>query len=112
MSVPALLIDGLWSGLLAAAIAIIFSVPLQALLPSFFGGFIARVARDGLMTHAGVSQSLATLLAAAAVVIVVAPLVRVRQPGISPIVILSSYVPLGAAKAFFAATAGMLKTPI
>lgn len=107
-----LLCDGVWSGLLAAAIAVIFSAPPAALLPSFGGGFIARVVRDGLMAHAGVSQPVATLIAAAAVVIVVAPLVRIRRPGISPVVILSSYVPLGAAKAFFAATVGILKAPL
>ncbi len=108
MSIPALLIDGLWSALLAAAIAIIFAAPLQALMPSFFGGFIARVARDGLM-QAGASQTVATLAAAAAVVIVVMTMVRIRRPGISPIVILSSFVPLGAAKPFFLAIIGILK---
>jgi hypothetical protein len=108
MSMPELLIVGLWSGLLAAAVAIVFSAPLQALIPSFCGGVIARVARDGLM-QTGVSQTLATLAAAAAVVIVVAPLIRLRLAGLSPIVILSSFVPLGAAKPFFAAIIGVLK---
>jgi len=108
MSIPTLLVDGLWSALLAASIAIIFAAPFDALLPSFFGGFIARFARDGLM-QAGASQTLATLTAAAAVVIVVALMVRARRPGLSPIVILSSFVPLGAAKAFFLAVIGLLQ---
>jgi hypothetical protein len=108
MSISALMIDCLWSGLLAAAVAIIFSAPLQALIPSFGGGFIARFARDGLM-HAGASEALATLAAAAAVVIVVTTLVRISRPGVSPIVVLSGFAPLGAAKPLFAAIIGMLK---
>jgi len=107
MTMPALLIDGLWAGLFAAAMAIVFSAPLQAMIPSFCAGFIARVARDWLM-HIGVSQTLATLAAAAAVVIVVAATL-IRRPGISPIVMLSGFVPLGAAKPFFAAIVGFLK---
>lgn len=92
---------GLWSGSLSLVIAILFSAPIAALLPSFCGGLIARVVLDALM-GAGASRPLATAIAAAAVVIVVVPLIRFRHPGVSPIVILSSFVPLGAAKAFFA----------
>ncbi len=100
--------DGpLWAGLFAAAMAIVFSAPLQALIPSFCAGFVARIARDWLV-HIGASQNLATLAAAAAVVIVVAATL-VRRPGISPIVVLSGFVPLGAAKPFFAAIVGFLK---
>ena len=98
----AIIAGGLWSGILSLAIAVLFSAPISALLPSFGGGLIARVALDGLMA-AGASRPLATAVAAAAVVIVVVPVFSVRQPGVSPVVILSSFVPLGAAKAFFAA---------
>ena len=107
MSMLELLIVGLWTGAFAATFAIVFSAPLQAVVPSFCAGFVARIARDWLM-HFGVSQTLATLAAAAAVVIVV-EVTLVRRPGISPIVMLSGLVPLGAAKAFFAAIIGFLK---
>lgn len=107
MSMLELLIVGLWTGAFSAAFAILFSAPLQAMAPSFAAGFVARVIRDWLM-QLDVSQTLATLAAASAVVIVVAIAVR-RRPGFSPIVMLSGLVPLGAAKAFFAAIIGFLK---
>jgi uncharacterized membrane protein YjjB (DUF3815 family) len=104
-----LLIVGLWTGAFAATFAIVFSAPLQAVVPSFCAGFFARVARDWLM-GLGVSQALATLIASAAVVTVVR-LTLLRRPGFSPIVVLSGLVPLGAATAFFAAIIGFLKIP-
>jgi uncharacterized membrane protein YjjB (DUF3815 family) len=104
-----LLIVALWTGAFAATFAIVFSAPLQALVPSFFAGFFARVIRDSLMGF-DMSQALATLVASAAVVIVVR-LTLIRRPGFSPIVVLSGLVPLGAATAFFAAIIGFLKLP-
>jgi uncharacterized membrane protein YjjB (DUF3815 family) len=107
MSMLELLIVGLWTGAFAATFAIVFSAPLQAVVPSFCAGFFARITRDWL-AHFGVSQTLATLAASAAVVIVVT-VTLIRRPGFSPIVMLSGLVPLGAAKAFFTAIIGFLK---
>lgn len=55
----------------------------------------------------GISQILATVIAAALVVITAAALVR--RPGVSPIVVLSGLIPLGAAGAFFNAIVGFLR---
>lgn len=109
-NLPAVIVDGLWSGLLALAVGIFCSAPISGLLPSFCGGIIARIALDELM-GAGAGRPLATAIAAAAVVIVLAPLVRYCRPGVSPIVILSSFVPLGASKSFFAVIDVSLRMP-
>ena len=64
MNLPTLLLSGLWAGLFAMAMAVLFSTPWRALLPSLCCGFIARFSRD-VLTGWGASQILATVIAAA-----------------------------------------------
>jgi hypothetical protein len=104
----ALLSDGAWAGLFAAAMAIVSAAPYSGLLPSFCGSFVARFARDALVA-AGVDLNWATLIAAALVIFVAA--VLIRRPVVSPVVMVSALVPLGAALPFFRAIADFLRIP-
>jgi uncharacterized membrane protein YjjB (DUF3815 family) len=100
MDLTAILLNSLWAAIYAAGMAVVFSAPYWALVPSFCGGFIAHLVRDLLMGW-GVNQNLATLVAAALVVFIAVSLVR--RPGVSPIVMLAGIIPLGAAGALFRA---------
>jgi hypothetical protein len=86
--------------------AVVFSTPSWALVPSFCCGFIARVgsrSADGL----GASQNLATFLAAALVLFIAVRFVR--RPGVSPIVMVAGVIPLGAAGVLLRAIVGFLQ---
>jgi len=106
MNLTPLVVDGLWAALFAMAMAVVLSAPLQGLFPSFCGGFVARFTRDVLIGW-GAGENLAVLIAAAAVVIAAGGLIR--RPGVSPMVMVSALIPLGAARAFFAAIVGFLQ---
>jgi uncharacterized membrane protein YjjB (DUF3815 family) len=107
MDLPAILLNSLWAGIFATGMAVVFSTPYWALVPSFCFGFIARLVRD-LMMGWGANQNLATLIAAAVVVFFIA-VSFVRRPGVSPIVALAGIIPLGAAGALFRAIVGFLQ---
>jgi uncharacterized membrane protein YjjB (DUF3815 family) len=106
MDLTAILVNSLWSAVFATGMAVVFSTPSWALVPSFCCGFIARLVRDLLMGW-GASQNLATFLAAALVLFIAASFVR--RPGVSPIVMLAGIIPLGAAGALFRAIVGFLE---
>jgi uncharacterized membrane protein YjjB (DUF3815 family) len=106
MDLTAILLNSMWSAIFAAGMAVVFSTPYWALLPSFCCGFIARLARDLLMAW-GANQNLATFVAAAVVIFIAVSFVR--RPGVSPIVMLAGIIPLGAAGALFRAIVGFLQ---
>jgi uncharacterized membrane protein YjjB (DUF3815 family) len=106
MDLTAILFNSLWSAIFSAGMAVVFSAPSWALVPSFCCGFIARLVRD-LLIGWGASQNLATFVAAAVVIFIVVSLVR--RPGVSPIVMLAGIIPLGAAGALFRAIVGFLE---
>jgi uncharacterized membrane protein YjjB (DUF3815 family) len=106
MDLTAILFNSLWSAIFSAGMAVVFSAPSWALVPSFCCGFIARLVRDLLMGW-GASQNLATFVAAAVIIFIVVSLVR--RPGVSPIVMLAGIIPLGAAGALFRAIVGFLE---
>jgi uncharacterized membrane protein YjjB (DUF3815 family) len=106
VNVSTILMDGLWGGLLSLAMAAVFASPYQALLPSFCCGFIARGVRDALVGR-GVGQVLAIAIAAA--LVVMTAVVLVRRSGVSPIVMVSGLIPLGAAAPFFSAIVDFLQ---
>jgi uncharacterized membrane protein YjjB (DUF3815 family) len=106
MNVTAILLNSMWAAIFAAGMAVVFSAPYWALVPSFCCGFIARLVRDLLMGW-GANQNLATLVAAALVIFIA--VIFVRRPGVSPIVMLAGIIPLGAAGALFRAIVGFLQ---
>lgn len=105
MNLAPVLIDALWAALFAMAMAVVLSAPLHGLVPSFCGGFVARFMRDVLIAW-GAHENLAVLIAAAAVVAAAGLICR---PGVSPMVMVSAVIPLGAARPFFGAIVGFLQ---
>jgi hypothetical protein len=108
MNLTAILVGSAWAGLFAVAMAVVFGGPYVSFLPSFCGGFVARFARDALVA-AGADAGLATLIAAALVIFVAAALIR--RPVLSPIVMVSAILPLGAALPFFRVIIDFLRIP-
>ena len=74
MNLIALLVGGIWAGVFAAALAIVFSVPVNAVFSGFCGGFVARFSRDVLLGWGAKPEH--NFAAAAFVVFVGALLVR------------------------------------
>lgn len=106
LDLSTLLTGGVWAGLFAAGIGTVLTAPPRAIVPTFVCGFAGRFARDVCMSW-GWSQNWATVAAAAAIVLLAASLTR-RQVH-SPVILVSSILPLGAAVAMFKAIVALMR---
>jgi uncharacterized membrane protein YjjB (DUF3815 family) len=106
MDIITMLINSLWSGLFAGTLGFILTAPVRYIAPTFFCGFVGRFARD-LFTSMGVSQNWSTAIASAVVVLVAIAIIRRHE--VSPVVLVSGVLPLGAAVAMFNAIASLMK---
>lgn len=93
-----IIVSSLWAGLFSAALAIIFSAPTQSLWRCFVAGFAGYLVRCAMLAS-GSTLDLASLVAAALVVLVAVALVR--RANVSPAVMVSALLPLGSAGALF-----------
>lgn len=96
----------LWSGLFACSWAIILTAPARYVIPAFFCGFAGRFSRDLFMSW-GLSQNWSTVVAAALVVLVA--VVIIRKEEVSPAVLVTGVLPLGAALALINSIIGLMK---
>jgi len=99
MDFGAICINSFWAGGFSAGWAVLLTAPYWAVVPGFLCGFAGRFVRDVLIGW-GVSQNWATV-AAAAVVVLVATSSLIRQRAVSPVVLVTGILPLGAALAMF-----------
>ena len=106
MDLLAMLMNSLWAGLFAGGLGILLTAPLRYLVPAFLCGFSGRFARDVFMSW-GMGQNWSTAVAAAVVVLVAVAIIR--RPGVSPVVLVSGVLPLGAAVAMFNAILELMK---
>ncbi len=110
MSALPYVLDGLWAGAFAAALALLLTAPAGYVFPTFVCGFIGRCLRDVGMAG-GLGQDWATLIAAAFEVLVAAALIRGRHVShVSPVVLICGVLPLGAAVAMFQLMFALLQT--
>ena len=105
MNLIAVLVGGIWAGVFAAALAIVFSAPVNTMFSGFCGGFVARFSRDVLLGW-GSKPELATLVAAALVVFVGAFLVH--RHGDSLATIAGAVIPLAPGAIFIHAITDFL----
>jgi hypothetical protein len=98
MDIPAIVIDSVWSALVAAGLACNYTAPARYLVATALCGFVGRLVRD-----VGVAWSLnhnwATATASMVVVLVAVSLIR--RHTVSPVVLIAAVMPLGAALAMF-----------
>lgn len=100
-----LLINAFWAGLFAAGLGLLLTTPPQGLLPCFACGLAARLAQN-LLRAGGLSQAAAVVMAAI-VCVLVTTLFRWR-PQLSPLVMVTGVLPLGAAVPLFRSIYGIL----
>jgi len=93
-----LLINALWAGFFAAGLGLLLTTPPQGLLPCFACGLAGRLTRNLLMAG-GLSQAVSVLIAAIACVLVTTLFSRGAQ--LSPLVMVTGVLPLGAAVPLF-----------
>jgi len=106
MDVLTLGIGSLWSGLFAGGLGIVLTAPPRHAPGAFLCGFAGRLARD-VLVGCGLPESWSTLAAAAVVVLV--GVAAIRGHVVSPVVLVSGVLPLGAALAVFNAVAALLR---
>lgn len=106
MDLSVIILNSLWAGLFAGGLGILFTAQHRYIAPAFLGGFAGRLARDALMSR-GMSQNWSTAVAAALVVLVAAAIVR--RHAVSPVVLISGVLPLGATVAMFNAIVDLIK---
>ena len=106
MDLSMILINSLWCGLFAAAMATLLTAPPRYLVATFVCGLAGRLVRD-LLTGWGMGSNWSTVLAAVAVVMVAVAFIR-RQH-VSPVVLVCGVLPLGSALAMFNAILELMK---
>jgi uncharacterized membrane protein YjjB (DUF3815 family) len=106
MDITPMLLNSIWAGLFAAALAVVLTAPPQAIVPSLLCGFAARLIRNVLVGW-GLSLSTAVVVAAATCVLLGLALTS-RRRSFSVIAIVTGVLPLGAAVALFNSIKGIL----
>lgn len=99
-------INGLWAGLFAVAMGILLTAPPRHLIGAFLCAVAGRLARDVLMGY-GMPQNWATVIASIVIVLVAVSITRGHV--VSPVVLVSSVLPLGAVVSVFNTIAGIMK---
>ncbi len=102
----AIFMNSLWAGLFAGGQGILLTAPRRYVLSSFLCGFAGRFARDVFMSW-GMSQNWSTAVAAAVVVLV--GVAVIQRHVVSPVVVISGVLPLGAAVAMFNAIIDLMR---
>ena len=106
MEITSILYYSALSGLSACAIGLIFTAPLRFLPSIYVCGFTARFIRD-LCVSWDVSMSISTALAAIA--LVAAAFILLKEHEVSPVVLISGVMPLGVTVEIMRMITGLLR---
>ncbi len=106
MDLSAILMNSMWAGLFAGGLGILLTAPPRYIAPAFLSGFAGRLVRDAFMSW-GMSQNWSTTVAAAVVVLIAVAIIR--RHVVSPVVLITGILPLGAAVAMFNAIIELMK---
>jgi uncharacterized membrane protein YjjB (DUF3815 family) len=104
-----LITNAFWAGCFAAGLGLLLTTPPQGLLPCFACGLAGRLVRN-LVVAAGASATVGVVLGAV-VCVVVASALSHRGQTISPLVMVTGVLPLGAAVPLFKSVYGLLTLP-
>jgi uncharacterized membrane protein YjjB (DUF3815 family) len=108
MNLAPVIVNALWTGLFACMLGVLLTAPRRNLAATFLCGSAGRLARD-VLVGAGMSLSWATVVAAALIVLLGVTIARSHR--VSPVVLISSALPLGASAAVFHTTVGLMRIP-
>lgn len=106
MNLLTILTNGLWAGLFAGGLSLLFTAPLQCVPSALLCGFAGCCVRDVLMSG-GLTQNWSTVIAAAVVVLV--GVAMIPRHVVSPVILVAGVLPLGAAVAMFNAIIELMK---
>jgi uncharacterized membrane protein YjjB (DUF3815 family) len=106
MDLPSILFKCVWAGVFAAGLSVILTAPGRYVLPTLVCGFSGRLVRDLLMAT-GLGLNWSTLVATAALVLFAVATVRRHQ--VSPVVLVCSVLPLGAAASLYRALLALMQ---
>ncbi len=106
MNLATIGIGSLWSGLFAVAVGVLLTAPRRDLAGILLCAVGGRVARD-VLASCGLPPNWATVAAAAVIVWIAVATIRGRR--VSPVVLISSVLPLGAARAMFHTIVGVMR---
>jgi uncharacterized membrane protein YjjB (DUF3815 family) len=106
MDIPAILVNSLFAGFFAGGMGVILTAPPRYVLPAILCGFAGRFTR-GVLIGWGAGPNWSTAVAAAVVVLVAVAILR--RHVVSPVVLVSAILPLGAAGAMFNAIIGLMR---
>jgi uncharacterized membrane protein YjjB (DUF3815 family) len=106
LDLSAILMKGLWAGFYASGLGVLLTAPPRYIVPAFLCGFAGRLARDALLSW-GMGQNWSNAVAAAVVVLVAAAIIR--RHAVSPVVLISGVLPLGASVGMFNAIVELMK---
>lgn len=103
------IVSSAWAGLFACGWAVLLTAPPRFIAPAFVGGFAARFTLEAL-TSWGLNQNWSTVVAAAIVVLIAAAIVR--RDAVSPVVMITGVLPLGAVVAMFYSSILLMKVSL
>jgi uncharacterized membrane protein YjjB (DUF3815 family) len=106
MDWPDILMNALWAGLFAGGLAVLLTAPSRYVVPTLVCGFLGRGSRNVLVAS-GMGYNWATVIAAAAIVLVAAAIVRNHR--VSPVVLVCAVLPLGASIPMFNLIFGIMR---
>lgn len=106
MTPGTILVGGIWAGLFSACLGVFLTAPSRYVARLFLCGFAGKVARDLLIAW-GLGQNLSTLFAAAVVVLVGVTILRGHK--VSPVILVTGILPLGASVALFNAIVDLMR---
>ena len=102
------LLDGLAAASFAGGLALLLTAPPRYLFPAFLCGGVGRLARDQFVSW-GVSSNWSTFIASGIVVLLATAVMRRHK--VSPAVLISAVLPLGAATAIFNMLFSLMQMP-
>ena len=106
MQIELIVINAVAAGVCALCLGILFTAPSSQLVSAFVCGMSGRLVRDLLLAF-GWRSAWATALAA--IVVVLAGTAFVRRREVSPVVVISGVLPLGATSVMFSAITNLMK---
>ena len=106
MDCLAILMDSLWAGLFAGGLGILLTAPPRYIVPAFFCGIAGRFVWNVFMNW-GMNHNWSTAVAAATVVLIAVSVTR--RHVVSPVVLISGILPLGAMVAMFNTIIGLME---
>lgn len=93
MDISTILINCIWAGFYAGGMGLLCTAPLRRILSAFICGFAGCFSRDILISW-GLGQNWSTVVGSATVVLTAMILIRGNE--VSPVVLISGIVPMGA----------------